>query len=175
LNEEGSAGSRWLLLGAFVPLAVMVDQVTKQVAEGALAGRPFITVIDGLFMFRYSRNKGAFFSIGEHLPDDLRKGLFVVATAAAAALMVNLYRRAAEGQRVFRWALLALLAGAFGNLVDRLLYGEVIDFLHLHFRDHFHWATFNVADIYICIGLVLLAIDLWRPSTSEGPETSRAT
>ena len=160
-SGDRPGASKWWLLGFFTPVAIIVDQITKQIAEVELSSRGAISVVEGIFMLRYSRNRGAFFSLGEDLPDGLRRGFFVVATLFAMALIVHLYRRAVG--RVLAWALLLLLAGALGNLVDRVLYGEVIDFLHLHYKDVFHWATFNVADIYICVGLVLLVVDLIRP------------
>lgn len=163
-HEHQEASGRWMMLGLFVPLAVVVDQITKQLADAHLAGRGPLVLLEGLFMLTYSRNPGAFFSMGADMEPGIRRVFFVVATLAAVALIVHLYRRAAREQRALRWALLFLLAGAFGNLVDRVLYGEVIDFMRLHYQDVFYWATFNVADVYICVGLALLVVDLFRSS-----------
>jgi lipoprotein signal peptidase len=157
-DDRPAAG--WGFLLAVVPVGVLLDQITKQAAHDALAPRGIVPVIDGVFMLRYSLNRGAFFSLGEDLPDSVRRGFFVVATLAAIGLIVHLYRRAQE--KSLRWALVLLLTGAFGNLIDRVLYGEVVDFLHLHWQDAFHWATFNVADVFIAAGLVLLALDVVR-------------
>jgi signal peptidase II len=163
MSAPAHSDTRWLYLGAFLPLLVLVDQVTKQLADRMLGHRPdVVTVVDGFFMLRYARNRGAFFSMGETLPDAARIGLFVGATTIAVGFMVWLYRRAQRDQGALKWALLLFMAGALGNLVDRVVYGEVIDFLHLHYQDVFHWATFNVADIYICAGLVLLLVDTFR-------------
>jgi signal peptidase II len=60
-----------------------------------------------------------------------------------------------------------LWAGGAGNLCDRLRRGEVIDFMHLHVREVFHWATFNLADVYLTVGLALLIVDLLRPQTAH--------
>lgn len=162
-----STDRKWLLVGLFVPLAVIVDQITKQMADASLPHRGMVVVVEGFLMLDYSRNPGAFFSLGADMEPTVRRVFFIVATLAAIALVVHLYRRAREEQRVLRWALLCLLSGAVGNSIDRALYGEVIDFLRLHYRDVFHWATFNVADVYICLGLVLLVVDLFRPGPRE--------
>lgn len=151
-----------MLLGLFVPVAVVVDQITKQLADANLAHRPAEIVLEGFFMLTYSRNPGAFFSLGADMDPTMRRAFFVIATLGAVALIVHLYRRSAPDKSILRWALLFLLAGAFGNLVDRVLYGEVIDFMRLHYQDVFYWATFNVADVYICVGLALLIVDLFR-------------
>lgn len=170
MTVDPSVERKWLLLGVVVPLAVALDQVTKQIADSALATRGIVTVIEGFFMLDYSRNPGAFFSLGADMEPTIRRVFFVGATLAATALIVHLYRRAHDVQRTLRWALLLLLAGALGNLVDRVLYGEVIDFIRLHYRDVFYWATFNVADVYICAGLVLLVIDAIRPARTKERE-----
>ena len=138
---------RWLLASLVVVSGVIFDQLTKRLVEAEL---------------RYSRNSGAFFSIGESVPETPRRIGFVVLTLAALGLMTRLYAKTDDSQKLLRWALVLLCTGAIGNLIDRILYGEVIDFLHLHLREVFHWATFNVADIYIAGGLVLLVWDLVR-------------
>ena len=165
----------WGVLAAVVAVSVALDQITKQLAEAFLRGRGLITVIEGFFELRYARNPGAFFSLGADLSPTVRRVFFIAASATAAALIVRLYARARDSQRAFRWALMLLLGGALGNLVDRVLWGEVIDFAHLYWRGVFDWATFNVADTLIVVGLVLLAVDLFRtkkdalgePSASE--------
>lgn len=151
---------RWLVLAAVVPIGVAIDQVTKLVADARLELGEIVTVVDGFFQVRYSRNAGAFFSLGEQLDPGFRRVFFVVATLLAVGLIVHLYRSARSEQRLLRGGLALLVAGAIGNLVDRVRQGEVIDFLHLHYRDAFHWATFNVADIYIFVGLALLVADM---------------
>ncbi|MCB9591356.1 MAG: signal peptidase II [Sandaracinaceae bacterium] len=153
---------RWGVIAAVVVVGVALDQIAKQLAEALLRGRGLVTVIDGFFELRYARNPGAFFSLGADLSPTLRRVFFIGASAAASALILRLYAKAQDGQRAFRVALMLLLAGALGNLVDRVLWGEVIDFAHLHWREVFDWATFNVADAFIVGGLGLLVLDLFR-------------
>lgn len=165
------AETRRLALAMLVIVSgVALDQITKQLAEAKLRSVQIVSVVEGFFELRYSRNTGAFFSIGESVPDGPRRAGFVVLTLAAIGLMAHLYRKAGESQKTLRWALVLLCTGALGNLIDRVRYGEVIDFLHLHFREVFHWATFNVADIYIAGGLVLLVWDLVRSPRGKGKE-----
>ncbi|HJL16749.1 MAG TPA: signal peptidase II [Sandaracinaceae bacterium LLY-WYZ-13_1] len=158
---------RWSTLATVVVVGVALDQIGKQLAEAFLRGRGVVRVVDGFFELRYARNPGAFFSLGAELAPALRRTVFVVASVAAVALIVRLYARAARAQRALRWALMLLLAGALGNLVDRVLYGEVIDFVHLYWRDVFDWATFNVADALIVGGLASLVVDLFRARRAD--------
>lgn len=166
--------NRWVLLGVVVTVGVVLDQVSKQIAEQRLTLDRFVPVIEGFFALRLSRNQGAFFSLGESMSDGVRRAFFIVATLGAIALIGHLYRKAEDGQRALRWALALLLAGAVGNLIDRVLYGSVIDFLHLHLKDVFHWATFNFADIYITFGLVFLLVDLFRAKKPAVKRTAGA-
>lgn len=159
---EPSARARWTGLAVLVGVAVAFDQVTKQLADAYLRGQGLVTIVEDFVELRYARNPGAFFSLGAELEPTLRRVVFVALSVAAAALIVRLYARATPEQRAFRAGLALLLAGAMGNLVDRVIYGEVIDFVHMHVRDVFDWATYNVADVYIVAGLVLLAVDLFR-------------
>jgi signal peptidase II len=78
---------------------------------------------------------------------------------AALFIIWNLQRHSAE--RLFCWALALILGGAVGNVIDRILYGHVIDFLDVHVAG-WHWPAFNLADSAICLGAVLFVIDELR-------------
>jgi len=89
--------------------------------------------------------------------------------------IVSIYRRVHKDQTAMKWGLPLALGGAMGNLVDRIRYGWVIDFIDIYVkrggREH-HWPTFNVADIAICAGVGLMAVDMF--TSRRGPEpTSR--
>lgn len=171
--DEGIDPPRWGLLAAVVLTGVALDQITKHLADVFLRGRGVVTVIDGFFDLRYARNPGAFFSLGADLSPPLRRTVFVVASVAAVGLILRLYAQAREAQASLRWALMLLLGGALGNLVDRVLYGEVIDFVHWYWRERLDWATFNVADALIVAGLALLLVDLFRPRAGAGEASSQ--
>jgi len=180
VSESIEPKRRWGLLAAVVVVGVAADQITKYLVEIHLRGRGLVRVIDGFFEFRYARNPGAFFSLGAELDPSIRRVVFVVASLAATVLIGRLYARAERSQVALRWALMLLLAGALGNLVDRVLWGEVIDFVHMYWRGVFDWATFNVADALIVFGLGLLVVDLFRSregngEASPGPTTEGST
>jgi Signal peptidase (SPase) II len=73
---------------------------------------------------------------------------------------MTLYRRLQPRQRALQWGLPLVLGGALGNVFDRIRYGHVIDFIDAHVGEH-HWPTFNVADIAICVGVGLMAVDMF--------------
>ena len=157
---------RWMVLSVVVATGIVVDQYTKYLAQTVLSHRGIVPIIEGFFDLRYSRNPGIFFGLGSQISDKVRLFLLIGGSLLAIGLIVELFRKTQETQRFLRGALMLLLSGACGNLIDRVLHGEVVDFLHLHWQEVFHWATFNVADILIVIGLVLLFIDMFKKRQS---------
>jgi signal peptidase II len=92
-------------------------------------------------------------------PDWARVPFFVLITSVALYFMVYFYRQARPDQRLYKVALMCILGGAVGNLIDRIRIGYVIDFVEWFYGD-FHWPNFNVADIAISVGVGLLALEI---------------
>jgi signal peptidase II len=143
-------------------LVYLVDVLTKVLAVAALAGRPPISLLDGLLTLRLTRNPGAAFSLGT--------GYTIVLSVVAVvvvAVVVALSQRL--GNLPWAIALGLLLGGACGNLTDRLLRapgpfrGYVVDFLELP-----HWPVFNVADSAIVLGAVVLVVQSIRGVHLDG-------
>jgi len=168
---------RWIVLAVVVATGISIDQYTKYLAHTLLFNRGIVPIIDGFFDLRYSRNPGIFFGFGSQISDNVRLFLLIGGSLLAIGLIVELFRKTEQTQRFLRWALMLLLSGAGGNLIDRVLEGEVVDFLHLHWQEVFHWATFNIADIFIVIGLFLLFIDIFqrRQPVSQVSSPSQAS
>jgi signal peptidase II len=146
---------------------VALDQVSKHWAVAELRPRAPVELIAGFVELHLVRNAGAFFSIGEGLPEEVRALLLSSGSVLVLGLIADTYRRARE-QVVLRWALCLLASGAVGNLIDRIRDGSVVDFVHMHAASAIDWATFNLADVWITVGLVLLIIDAFvRGSTRE--------
>lgn len=145
-------------------IAVAFDQGTKWLAELWLTPGEPVPILPGYFDLELTHNPGAFFSLGADLDPSIRRPLFLLLTIVAIALLLRLYFRARSATTRLRVSLLFFVAGATGNFVDRALAGVVVDFMHVHFEERWHWATFNFADTFISAGLVLLLVDLVRPS-----------
>lgn len=150
-------------------LVLIVDQVTKVWATRSLKPIVIHEVIPGYFRLSYATNRGVAFSMFADSSFDVRWILAGISTVAAVAVLGYLYQ-APTGQRRLSTALALLLSGIIGNLIDRVRLGEVVDFIELHWRDVYSWPTFNVADSAICIGAVLLALDMLR---EEKPDDAR--
>ncbi|HKQ71915.1 MAG TPA: signal peptidase II [Polyangiaceae bacterium] len=123
-----------------------------------------VDVIKGILDFQLAKNHGGAFGLLADTPEYIRRPFFLLVSGLAITFIVSLYRRLAPAQRALRWGLPLVLGGALGNLTDRIRYAYVIDFIHAHLtwggRDH-SWPTFNVADIAICIGVGLMALDMF--------------
>jgi signal peptidase II len=142
----------WLSLAALVLLA---DQATKWLVLQAMPLGEVIP-ITGFFNLVHVRNPGAAFSF---LADagGWQRWLFAVFAIGVSALLLFMMRRAPE-QRLFCFAAALVIGGAIGTLIDRLVFGEVIDFLDFHWQG-WHWPAFNIADSGITVGAFLIIAD----------------
>jgi len=141
----------WLML-----LVLIADQVSKQVV---IANMQLFDSIELLpfFNFTYVRNYGAAFSFLSDAGGWQRWFFTLIAVVISWVLAVWLARNN-RVQLKLNLALSLVLAGAVGNLIDRSIYGYVIDFFHLYYQD-WHYPAFNIADSAICIGAALLVWD----------------
>lgn len=159
-NKRTFSSSRASLLPwlGIATIIILFDQVTKIAAVSLMAYGESVYVTS-FFNFVHVYNKGAAFSfLADH--SGWQRYFFTIVGFGASAFIIYLLKKHA-GQRLFSWALALILGGALGNVIDRLLYGHVIDFLDFHVAG-WHWPAFNVADSAICIGAVLFIYDELR-------------
>lgn len=151
-------GSPWRRMLPWVALAaviVLLDQVTKLAVERSFDYGD-VKPITGFFNLVLTYNKGAAFSFLASASG--WQAHFLTAVGLAASLFI-LYLLGRHGhQRLFSLALALILGGAIGNVIDRIAYGHVIDFLDFHVGG-WHWPAFNVADSAIVGGAMLLVLD----------------
>ena len=143
----------WLLLSLVV---VGLDQLSKYWALGALtlhSPQPVVPHFDLTLVF----NQGAAFSF---LSDagGWQRWFFVVLATLVSVILVVWILRLGRGQRWLGGALALVLGGAVGNLIDRVRFGHVVDFIDLYYQGY-HWPAFNIADSAITAGAVMLLID----------------
>jgi signal peptidase II len=137
---------------------ILIDQLTKITIEQRFEFGD-VKPVTGFFNVVLAYNKGAAFSFLASASG--WQGGFLIAIAVAASVFI-LYLLARHGhQRLFALALAMILGGAVGNVIDRIVYGHVIDFLDFHWGD-WHWPAFNLADSAIVGGAALLIVDELR-------------
>jgi signal peptidase II len=199
-NPDGAAvlseprpPSYWLM-GGIAGVGFVLDLTSKAWAEKALGdpnGKSQIVLIDDVLGFILAYNKGGAFSMGASVSDSLRAPFFLVVGLVAIGFIVSLYRKVTPEQWTLRYGLPLVLAGALGNLYDRVTKGKVVDFIDYqaswvelmnsliakvqsswHVTDH--WPTFNVADICITVGVGLMALDMFLSGRAQPKESSAA-
>src|SRR5262249_55612218 len=116
-------------------------------------------VIDGFFNLRYSENTGVAFGLLQQLPG----GRFLLTLVALAAFVLVLhYLRKTPAEHVRMQVALGLVGGgAIGNLIDRIMFGRVTDFIVWHAGVH-EWPAFNIADAALVVGVGLMALDMFK-------------
>jgi signal peptidase II len=143
----------------------MIDQSTKAWAARRLRFGDDISVISGFLYFAYAQNTGVAFSMFDDHGNTGRWGLSVVAMIASVLVLYFFWRTPRSDDRILG-ALALLLAGIVGNVTDRLRLGFVIDFIDVQFGS-WHYPTFNVADMAICVGAGLLILDMFLAKRKE--------
>lgn len=146
----------------------MIDQTTKAWAMKVLRYGGDMPIISGFLNFAYAQNTGIAFSMLDDHGDTGRFGLSAVAFVASMLVLYFFWRTPRTDDRVMG-ALALLLAGIVGNVTDRMRLGYVIDFIDVQFGN-WHYPTFNVADMAICVGAGLLIIDMIRSKGNQNSE-----
>ena len=164
-ERSGSFAGKIPLVVGLATVIVVLDQVTKIAVVRDLAMYARVAVIPGFFDLTYVRNTGAAFSLMADQPAAFRVPFFLFVSSAAALALLWFIRSTPREDRVTLIAAALVLGGAVGNLIDRVLYGSVIDFLLVYWRD-WHWPAFNVADSAITVGVVVLML---RSLTGDDP------
>ncbi len=157
----------------------VLDRITKMWIEAKVSVYDTIEVIPGIFNIVHTRNRGAAFGMLSTASEPVRLTVLVgmagVILGLIGWMLWQATKPAASGSPIHRVSLALVLGGAVGNLYDRILAGGVTDFLQV-FLGSYEWPSFNVADSAICVGAVLMAVDLLTSSrkqsqTNHAPET----
>ena len=157
---------------ALAATVVLLDQATKMMIRAWVPLHDRIVVVPGFFDITHVRNTGAAFGLFAGATSPYRPILLnAVAFGVFVLVLVYAFKSPVHWKRL-QLALAGILGGAVGNLIDRIGSGSVTDFLRFHAADRWEWPSFNVADSAITVGVVLLALDIWKnpdgaPTTPE--------
>lgn len=179
--DYGRPRPSYVFLALVSILTLAADIGSKTWAEHHLDGYPgTLDVWKNHMTLILAKNRGGAWGLLQSTSENVRRPFFLLVSVAAIAFIMTLYRRLQPRQRALRWGLPLVLGGALGNVFDRIRYGHVIDFIDFHVYtsggfmaklfggvgEH-HWPTFNVADIAICVGVGLMAVDMF--TSKRGP------
>ena len=154
---------RAILLPLFI---VALDQITKWLVIQRLPLYEDVPLITGFLSLQHVRNSGAVFGFLSGADIPLKPYLFAAMSATALAALIYYARTIPKEEKLPRFALSLVIGGAIGNLIDRVRFGYVVDFVKMFWETHV-WPNYNVADSAISIGLVLLIVDSFRPRDRE--------
>jgi signal peptidase II len=185
----------FVFFAAVAAVCLIADVTSKAWAEVELTRRsPLepLVVVEGHLNFALAYNRGGAWGLLQDASESVRRPFFLVVSVAAIAFIVSLYNKLLPDQRALRWGLPLVLGGALGNLADRVTRGSVVDFIDYraqwvegmneliaklvsgwHVTDH--WPTFNVADISICVGVGLMAVDMLTSARRNAERQQRVS
>lgn len=164
---HNSSMLKWLWLSVLV---VVLDQVTKVMAEALLIAHQPLPVLS-FFNLTLMYNTGAAFSF---LADagGWQRWFFLLLSVVVSIVLIVWMSRLKTGETWLAVALALIIGGAIGNLIDRILYGHVIDFIQLYYA-RWYWPAFNIADSAITMGAILWLMDSLLSSRHAVPKSSR--
>ncbi|MBN2108364.1 MAG: signal peptidase II [Deltaproteobacteria bacterium] len=149
----------FFILALIAAAVIALDQFTKYLicANLGLYGR--IEVLPGFLDIIHIRNSGVAFGFLKGFGTQYKTLSLIGVAAVAVFLLGFLISQLRRDQKLQAFSLALILGGAIGNIIDRFRLGEVVDFVDAHWQDMYHWPAFNVADMAISIGIVLLLAD----------------
>ncbi len=150
---------KYSLFFSIAIVTVVLDQLSKIYIDRSFAFGQMLVVIENHFYITHLRNPGAAFGI---LADSAYRLPFFLTVALIAIVGILWYLKALPTtERWMHGALGLIFGGAVGNLIDRVRFGEVVDFIGVHWYQY-HWPSFNVADSAICVGVAILLVRTWQ-------------
>lgn len=139
----------------YIALIIILDQITKYAAKIKLKPISNIDLIPDFFSLSYVENRGAAFGFFKD-----NKFLLIGVTTLITIFIFYYIIKYKDGNNFFKLSLILIAAGAVGNLIDRILLGYVVDFFHFYYKDAFDFPVFNIADISVVSGTILLALNM---------------
>ena len=137
---------------------LLLDQWTKYLVYSQMRLGQSIPLLNSIFAFTYVRNRGAAFGILHNAPAYFRDPFFIFVPIVALVAIFFIFAKLKENEMLTAMALSLIVGGAVGNIIDRVRFGFVVDFLDFHWKEVYHWPAFNVADSAIVVGVSLFFI-----------------
>lgn len=144
-----------------VAVVTLLDFITKAYISSAMSLHESFVVIGGFLNITYVRNPGAAFSFLADTPAIFRSIFFISVTVLAIVLVLYYIAKSKIEEPLMIFSLSLILSGAVGNLIDRVRFGEVVDFIDIYITSY-HWPAFNVADSAITVGVVIMILQLTK-------------
>jgi signal peptidase II len=151
--------NKYTKLAIVAGLVVLADQISKAFILKYLAYHQSIPIIKGLFDITHIRNPGGAFGLMANMSPTVRTVVFLFISSLAVGLILYFYQKTPSSQSLLATGFALIFGGAIGNLVDRVRFGNVVDFLDIYLGN-LHWPAFNIADSAITVGIFIFIFHL---------------
>ncbi|MGD2271539.1 MAG: signal peptidase II [Desulfobacterales bacterium] len=158
-GDDNTRRSRYIALAVIAGIIIAADQITKAFILNFLPLHDSISVIPGFFNITHIHNPGGAFGFLADQGQQLRNIVFLFISSLAVCLVFWLYKKTPATHPLLASGFALIFGGAIGNLIDRVRFGKVIDFLDF-FIGNLHWPAFNIADSAISVGITIFAVHL---------------
>ena len=158
-DKSDSKYGSYKKLAAISGLVIIIDQITKILILKNLPLFHSVTIIPGFFNITHIHNPGGAFGFMAHQDSNFRNFLFILLASVAVGIIFYFYKNTNRTHPFLASGFALILGGAIGNLIDRIRFGTVVDFLDFYVHNH-HWPAFNVADSAITIGVTIFIFHL---------------
>ena len=151
---------------------IVIDQYTKFMVTLHIPLNYSVKVVEGFFNLTHIRNSGVAFGIFSDQQSELKPYLLIFVSVVAIVAILAIFHQTGKEKRLVRMGLILIFSGAIGNLIDRVIHKEVIDFIDI-FIENQHWPAFNVADSCITVGVLFMALDMFVGDKTSSPSADR--
>ena len=151
--------NKYLFLFIISSALIIIDQYTKFMVSLHIPLNYSVNVVAGFFNLTHIRNSGVAFGNFSEQNSELKPYLLIFVSIIAIIAILVIFHQTEREKKLVQTGLVLVFSGAIGNLIDRVLHKEVIDFIDIFFENQ-HWPAFNIADACITIGVMLLAADM---------------
>ena len=161
--------NKYVLLFFVSGVLIVMDQYTKLMVSLHIPLNYSVKVVEGFFNFTHIRNSGVAFGLFASQQSEYKALMFIAISTIAIIAILVIFHQTPKEKKMVQTGLILIFSGAIGNLIDRILHGEVIDFVDF-FINRQHFPAFNIADSCITVGVIMMVIDLFFGE--EGPDSS---
>ena len=161
--------NKYVLLFFVSGVLIVMDQYTKLMVSLHIPLNYSVKVVEGFFNFTHIRNSGVAFGLFASQQSEYKALMFIAISTIAIIAILVIFHQTPKEKKMVQTGLILIFSGAIGNLIDRILHGEVIDFVDF-FINRQHFPAFNIADSCITVGVIMMVIDLFFGEV--GPDSS---
>ena len=161
--------NKYVLLFFVSGVLIVMDQYTKLMVSLHIPLNYSVKVVEDFFNLTHIRNSGVAFGLFASQQSEYKALMFIAISTIAIIAILVIFHQTPKEKKMVQTGLILIFSGAIGNLIDRILHGEVIDFVDFFINRH-HFPAFNIADSCITVGVIMMVIDLFFGEA--GPDSS---